>query len=320
MPLISIIIPVYNAEKYINRCIDSILAQTFTDFELILINDGSTDRSGIICDEYSTIDKRIKVIHKENGGPADARNIGIDISVGKYIGFVDSDDYIAPNMYELLYEKCESNKVNIAMCGRYDVYDNRPKAKFVLNTCEKWTNKVAMKNLLTWNNIDSSPCDKLFDRRLLENTRFPINKNVEDMYIIYKLIHLTNGVTHVGQPLYYYCHRPDSRSVEEFSIKRLDILEVSNEIRNFIIKRYPELKEEADNFYYKNILLVFKMLSPISVRNKYLSHYKNIKNRIINNTYEIVNNRYIDKRNKLISLLIFFRVFNLVTKITKIYK
>lgn len=113
---ISIIVPVYNVEKYLNRCLDSILNQTFTDFELILVDDGSTDNSGIICDEYKTKDNRIKVIHKENGGLSSARNAGLDIARGRYIGFVDSDDFISKDMYQILYNEAEKNKADMIMC------------------------------------------------------------------------------------------------------------------------------------------------------------------------------------------------------------
>ena len=105
MPKISIIVPVYNVEKYLEKCVRSILAQTFTDFELILVDDGSPDSSGAMCDQFAEQDQRVKVIHKENGGLSDARNAGIEIATGEYLGFVDSDDYIADDMYETLYNQ-----------------------------------------------------------------------------------------------------------------------------------------------------------------------------------------------------------------------
>ena len=116
-PKISIIVPVYKVEKYIHKCIDSILAQTFTDFELILVDDGSPDNCGKICDEYAKEDSRIVVIHKDNGGVSDARNIGISRANGEYIGFVDSDDYIDKDMYKNLYESCLNNKADISIIG-----------------------------------------------------------------------------------------------------------------------------------------------------------------------------------------------------------
>ena len=124
MVKISIIVPVYNVERYLGKCINSILNQTFADFELILVDDGSTDRSGYICDDYKKKDNRIKVIHKENGGLSSARNAGLDIAKEKYIGFVDSDDFINKNMYEFLYKDIKVNNSDIAICDYEEVYEN----------------------------------------------------------------------------------------------------------------------------------------------------------------------------------------------------
>ncbi len=119
---ISIIVPVYKVEPYLRKCVDSILAQTFTDFEVILVDDGSPDNSGKICDEYASKDSRVRVIHKENGGLSSARNAGIDVARGKYLGFVDSDDYIEKDMYELLYDNIVKEQADLSICGIYDIY------------------------------------------------------------------------------------------------------------------------------------------------------------------------------------------------------
>ncbi|EGP5489252.1 glycosyltransferase, partial [Enterococcus faecium] len=119
---ISIIVPVYKVEPYLRKCVDSILAQTFTDFEVILVDDGSPDNSGKICDEYASKDSRVRVIHKKNGGLSSARNAGIDVARGKYLGFVDSDDYIEKDMYELLYDNIVKEQADLSICGIYDIY------------------------------------------------------------------------------------------------------------------------------------------------------------------------------------------------------
>lgn len=123
--LISIIVPVYNVEKYLNKCIDSIINQTYKNIEIILVDDGSTDNSGKICDEYLLRDSRIKVIHKNNGGLSSARNEGINISSGEYIGFVDSDDWVEPNMYEEMYKKILYSNADIVDCGYWKEYENK---------------------------------------------------------------------------------------------------------------------------------------------------------------------------------------------------
>ena len=123
MSLISVIVPIYNVEDYLCRCVDSILTQTYKNIEVILVNDGSTDNCGKICDEYALKDKRVKVIHKKNGGIADARNAGLDICCGDYIGFVDSDDYIAEDIYEVLYDFARTNILDVAICAINIAYE-----------------------------------------------------------------------------------------------------------------------------------------------------------------------------------------------------
>lgn len=319
MPIISIIVPVYNAEKYISRCLDSIIAQTFTDFELILVNDGSEDISGDICEIYADKDKRVKVIHKTNGGPGEARNYGLDIAKGKYIGFVDSDDIIDTTMYEKLLGAIinDVDEIKLSMCGRFDLYENIKRQVFTLRNVEKWSSEEAIKNLLTWKNIDSSPCDKLFHRSLFDAYRFPENTNVEDIYIMYKILSITRKIVHLGEPLYYYIHRPDSRSVQMFSSERLDILKVVTEIRKFVSESYPTLIEEAESFYYTNVMFLYKILSPKQVRSKYQSSYEEIYGIIRKNTISIIRNKYINTRIKIKTVLIFLKLYDSFMSISK---
>jgi len=320
MPIISIIVPVFNAEKYLKRCINSILTQTFNNFELILVNDGSTDKSGSICDEYSKMDYRIKVIHKANGGPSEARNMGIDNAIGQYIGFVDSDDYIENDMYEKLYEACILYRTRISMCGRYDLLGGTKKTLFSFEGYKVWSSKDAIGNLLTWNNIDSSPCDKLFEKSLFNGIRFPIGKAFEDIFIIYQLLYKAHTISHIGDPKYYYCHRADSGSVQELSEKRLEILEASLEILDFIKKHYQHLLPEAKSFYYKNILFLFCLPQPKSkkLQNKYL--YRKLSTLLLNNFPDIILSKYLSRREKIISMLLVTNMFFCIKKINRSLK
>ena len=185
MPEISIIVPVYNVEKYLTRCIDSILNQTFTDFELILVDDGSTDKSGVICDKYSKIDSRIKVIHSKNEGAAQARNYGLDIAKGKFIGFVDSDDYINRDMYQILYENINKYNCDICVCG-HQSFQDKVKVAFEDSKEEiiEFDNKLALKNyFLDYEDSErvmyTIIWDKLYRRELFKNLRFPKGKFVK---------------------------------------------------------------------------------------------------------------------------------------------
>ena len=186
MPKISIIVPVYNVEKYLEKCVKSILNQTFTDFELILVDDGTPDSSGVICDQFAEKDERIKVIHKKNGGLSDARNTGIEVAKGEYIGFVDSDDYIAEDMYELLYTNIVNEEADLSICGIYDVYENKEAQKrirqyMILNKFE------AIKVILEAKIVSVHAVNKLYKKELFTHVRYPVGKITEDCssYFIY---------------------------------------------------------------------------------------------------------------------------------------
>ena len=168
--LISVIVPVYNVELYLKRCVDSILEQTYKNLEIILVDDGSTDNSGVICNTYAQVDNRIKVIHKKNGGLSDARNKGLDIANGKYVSFIDSDDWIEKSMYLDCISSLERYKANIIICRRYRAYDDKRKnieeyKRYPLNCL--MSTEDALSNFMTFSGFDMSFCDKIFERRLL---------------------------------------------------------------------------------------------------------------------------------------------------------
>ena len=200
---ISIIVPFYNVEPYIKRCIDSILSQTYTDFELILVDDGSTDNSGRICDEYSLKDERIYVIHKVNGGQSSARNAGIDIAKGKYLSFVDADDYIAPLMIETLHKLAIEYNTDISECGYISVFNEKEvvcefgkgidfgEGGFLI---EKFINGDIFYGVVT----------KLFKASLFKNTRFPSGRIFEDTWMTLNLCLEELRYVRTGQALYYY--------------------------------------------------------------------------------------------------------------------
>ena len=177
--LVTVIIPVYNVEKYINRCLDSVIRQTYKNLEIIIVNDGSTDNSGKMCDEYAKLDNRIIVIHKDNGGLSQARNIGIEKSTGEYICFIDSDDYVELNMIEDLYNACAKNEVKMVWANKFRELENGK--IFIDKTHEQ---ECIIDRKQAYNNIllhDTTVCDKLFKKELFNNVRFPIGKLYEDI-------------------------------------------------------------------------------------------------------------------------------------------
>ena len=252
MPKISIIVPVYNVEKYLGKCIESILNQTFRDFELILVDDGSTDSSGKICDEYSLKDSRIKVIHKENGGLSSARNTGLDIAKGEYIGFVDSDDWIEMDMYEILYKLIKTSGKDMANIGFSAIYEDR---------IEKWTdNKKIILNreeslieLLKHRYFGNYIWANLYSKKIFKNIRFTEKIKFEDIDIMYKLLNNSNGIVSQGISKYNYIQRKDSTIDEFFSKKYMEDFNIqkiyfSREI--WFKENYPQIYKKYNEYLY----------------------------------------------------------------------
>lgn len=262
-PIISIIVPVYNVENYLKRCIESILNQTFTDFELILVNDGSTDGSGIICKEFSSVDDRIKVINKNNGGLSSARNSGIEIARGKYISFIDSDDYINNNMFEILYREIIFSNSDISICNYCKVSDyNRPvdnnlqyKSQIFEgkeNILNQLCDEKRMQFTVAWN--------KLYDKSLFNSIRFKEGKLHEDEFIAHEILDKANKVIYIESDLYYYYQREDS-IMKKFNIDRLDFLDAIKErIEYFKKNNYMPLKEKTEKLYLEMFFCYYNII------------------------------------------------------------
>lgn len=237
MAEISIIVPVYQVEKYIKQCVDSILAQTFTDFELILVDDGSKDNSGKICDEYAEKDKRVRVIHKENGGLSDARNKGLDNASGKYYMFVDSDDYIAPNMAECLYKNILEEDADIAACNYRYVFEDGKKdfstenKAEILDGNEIFYNRKNERNYGLW----TVAWNKLYKAETLGNIRFRFGKYHEDEFWANDIYQMDIKVAAVSECLYYYRQRGNSIMGNQNIRKCFDIIDAFDERINIYL-------------------------------------------------------------------------------------
>ena len=204
MPELSIIVPVYKVEKYLPRCIDSILAQTFGDFELILIDDGSPDGCGRICDEYARKDKRIVVIHQKNMGVSAARNAGLDIARGRYIGFVDSDDWIEPQMYEVMMDAIRENGADMAVCGvRYADEDGKFTRADRLSE-GVYTRAGLLEDVFAMpNRLGGGCCNKVFDASKIASVRFKVGMTIaEDALYLFDCFMRIDGAVKIGDALY----------------------------------------------------------------------------------------------------------------------
>lgn len=205
--IISIIVPVYNVEQYLNKCIESICCQSYAELEIILVDDGSTDGCGQICDSWGIKDKRIKVVHKNNGGLSEARNVGIELSSGSWIMFIDSDDFIAIENVEILYREAIDNNCEISVCNIVRVYDDGTYEPFYSPTdCVKVLDGDERFKTLR----QPSVCNKLFKRTLFEKVRFPVGKFYEDTFVYHLLAYKANKIVLTGNEGYFYFLRKES--------------------------------------------------------------------------------------------------------------
>lgn len=253
MSKISVIVPVYNVEKYLNRCVDSILAQTFTDFELILVDDGSPDNCGKICDEYAEKDNRIHVIHKENGGLSDARNAGIDWafehSNSEWITFIDSDDWIHPKYLEYMYGAVIKTGCRISAC---DYYETTGEEKGILREYVEYKTIKPEDFYCNYRMIPTIACCKLYNKECFNNIRFPVGLLHEDVFVTYKLLFMYDCIALIDERLYAYFQSPESIMRKEWNPARLVVFDGYYEQLGFFEKNgyNKALKKAINNISY----------------------------------------------------------------------
>lgn len=241
-PLISVIVPVYNVEKYIHKCVDSILNQTYRKLEIILVDDGTPDDSGNICEEYALKDERIKVYHKKNGGLSDARNYGIDRATGSYLAFVDSDDYIDEDYIEFLY-KLISKGYKLSLCSLRVRYlsngriTNKGNGKEVIISGKK-----CIEMMCYHDEVDTAAYGKLIHRDLFQKVRFPKGKIFEDIGTMYKIFDQCNEIICCFKPKYNYIIREGSIVTSGFSEKKYDFIEMTDEMADYVDRKYKDLE------------------------------------------------------------------------------
>lgn len=262
-PLISIVVPVYNVEKYIARCLDSILNQTYTNFELILINDGSTDLSGRVCEDYQSREARIIVLNQENQGLSAARNAGIKIAKGNYITFIDSDDYVYPEYLEKLLDAIIEHNADISLCGSEwftETIGNNVHQNFIGLKCI--SGKDACKEIYVPNNRSVEyvvAWGKLYKREMFCNYRYPVGRLHEDQFITYKLFYDSDRVVEVGECLYGYFQNPNGIMKSNFSIRRYDDIVALDEAEEFFAKNKEYKIAEMVSGRRKNLIAEYSI-------------------------------------------------------------
>lgn len=260
--LVSVIIPIYNVEKYLKECLESVLRQTYGNIEIILVDDGSTDSSGYICDEYKTVDERIIVIHKDNGGLSDARNVGLDIANGEYLVFIDSDDYVSQFFIEIMVSSIKRNRTKISVLDHgVQFWDEDGRSVELAKTTGDYSEIVCdtkqALELMFYQSISTGAQYIVCHREIIGNIRFPVGYYYEDVATTYKFVGNTDRVVIVNSGLYAYRKREDSIVRQSYSEKKLICLTILEELENSeLIKKY-DLVDAAISRGFSLVFSVF---------------------------------------------------------------
>lgn len=294
--LISVVVPIYKVENYLRRSVDSLINQSYKNIEIILVDDGSPDNCGKMCDEYAKKDSRIKVIHKENGGLSDARNVGIENSNGKYITFIDSDDYVELSYIEILYKTILKYDADIAIAGHTVWYCEKKieRAWYEEYSAEP---QIILEKILYDDKIDISTWGKIYKTKLFREIKFPKGRLFEDSATTYKLIDASKKIAVNSLPLYNYIIRDNSISTNSFSEKKMDLIISTKEMTDYISEKYPELSKACQR------RLMYAYLSTLTQFVKSKSENEEIEKQLItyikNNRKSILNDKKVPKRDKI---------------------
>jgi len=309
--LISIIVPVYNIKEYLERCMESICCQTYNNLEILMVDDGSTDGTSELCDEIAGRDNRIRVFHKRNGGSSSARNLGIENAAGVYMGFVDSDDYIEPDMYTKLYEALKICKARMAQGSREEIDAAGNRLPDICIPPERTSFSSAhdfMEELLLHRG-DCSFCTKLTERSLFENHRFPEGVLNEDFHVLVQMLPEISGIAMIPDRVYHVFYKKDSNtrkvSASEFSRVYGDNVDNAEMVEGIVQERYPDLADTAVRFgLYQRLdyLLHIPIAQMVSDHMQYIQIVRYLRQ----HRFEIRHSKNLTRRNKIYLMLFSF--------------
>lgn len=307
--LISVIIPIYNVEKYVTKCINSVLRQTYKKLEIILVNDGSTDNCGMICDKYKEkYPSLIKVIHQENRGLSEARNAGLEIANGKYITFIDSDDWVSPDMVNTMYKNIKISGAGISTVGFCKVYeDGRIDTNKVKNRICVMSNIEALECFLFNGYLTPCVCGKLWDISLWDEIKCPAGKLFEDQYTTYKLLDKAKKVVFDTTPYYYYLKRNNSIGHMVFSKKTYELYEGIQEEYKYITSKYPNIQSSVAVGRITWELVFINMMFMAGKDDKII--VKKVRNFAKSHILDVINCKYIGIVRKIQILLFVYNIW-----------
>lgn len=254
--LISVIVPIYNVEKYLQNCLDSLINQTFSNWEAILVDDGSTDNSGKICDEYALLDNRFKVIHKENGGQSSARNIALDMVNGPYVTYLDSDDFLANNAFQILYDIAIQYEADIVQCN--SIRGSDTSFPSILDTHSVSVHTYDNHTIFTKFAAKIIPWGKLYKREVIGNIRFPEGLINEDDFTVWKYYYNAKRIIVTNTPLYYYSYNPNSTMAQKVKRPNFKYFDAYRERIKFFQDKYDsELEAVSRIQWMKSLVLTY---------------------------------------------------------------
>lgn len=309
--LISIIVPVYNIENYLDRCLKSLLEQTYKNIEIILVDDGSTDGSSEVCNHYREIDKRVVVIHQKNGGVSKARNAGIMAAKGEYIMFVDGDDFVNNQIVEMLYRTVTEKKVKFAFCDLVVRTLSGEEKRCDIPSCV-YDKKFINENFFFDNNMKEllwGPYQKLFNADLIKDIRFSNYALGEDMLFVYRVIQQVDSIAYVNYLGYYYVHREGSAAKSNFSLKNFDYLYAVYDIAKICKEKAPYAYSVCQDWVFYNSLIIFRAIIVNGYKNNCSNEYSGLL---------FISSSCLVLGSKIIANLLFAKDFFVAWKITPI--
>lgn len=300
-PLISVILPIYNVEKYLPKCMESLLAQTYYNLELVMVDDESGELCATLCDEYASRDKRIKVYHKKNGGLSDARNYGISHSSGEYITCIDPDDYVDKDYVEYLYTLLKKYQCLMSICQHRVRYDNGTVRDYGAKGDEVISTEKCLERMLYHDVIDTSAWAKLYHRSLFQDVSYPVGKLFEDIGTTYRLMVKCNKIAVGYESKYNYIFHENSIVNSDFSPNKLDLIEMTDKMAQDVLRIYPKLESATKR---RQVYARFSTLNQMLDTTNYDAEKKEIISYIKENKSNVLKNPRTPKRDKVALLLI----------------
>ena len=304
MEKVSLIVPVYNVEKYLSKCIESLINQTYDNIEIILINDGSTDNSETICRKYEKDNNNIVFISQQNAGLSEARNSGIDICTGDYIMFIDSDDYVFPSYVSYHMDLAKKYKADLVISGINNYYEGQKLEEEIINiNCSQQivSKEIAVKKMLMQDKIDVSASAKLYERKIFNTLRYPKSQIYEDIAVIDKIVEKSNKIVVTTYSGYNYLQRTGSIMHDKMSDKRMSLIRKSYELLELCEKKYPQAKDAAKKRYIRSNYQILQIAIEDPL---YLNISKQLRKNILNNRKFIFESKYVSIKMKIATIVL----------------